>query len=423
MWECWPIFSADTPAESESHHHPAGVCSFLPSPGKAQQPHKQCYPFLSVCVAFLCSQTMVWLLVFGIFNPHTDVKACNCTRRLYRHCMRVCTGSWLREKNLLWQRLCECGSGQSIVELVWHVCVLLRSRNDLYFAVFVWWVCLCVNMAVCVSVCGCGSGQSLVYLVWHVCHYVLCFTQGMMFTLQSLCEPVSDMHVLCFTQGMMFSLQSVCECGSDICMCCASLREWCLLCSHCVNLSLTCMCCASLKEWCLLCSLYVNVALTYVCVVLHSGNDVYSAVTVWTCLWHVCVLQSVCEHGSDICMCCASLKEWCFLCSLCVWMLLWPVPCWVDLTWCWCCWTPRMRTGTRWCPPSSWRTKIPWVMPKTLQTMLAGSFFRPAKMIDNKLLRLVQPPIYSLLTTAGTWLRPHTVFRKKRLHTVFRKKT
>ena len=70
-----------------------------PYPGKAQQPHKQCYPFLSVCITFLCSQTMVWLLVFGIFNPHADVKACNCTRRLYRHCMRVCTGSWLREKN------------------------------------------------------------------------------------------------------------------------------------------------------------------------------------------------------------------------------------------------------------------------------------------------------------------------------------
>ena len=144
--------------------------------------------------------------------------------------------------------------------------------------------------------------------------------------------------------------------------------------------------------------------LWHACVVLHSRNEVYSAVcvwtwlwhmhvlcftqgmmfsnysavTVWTCLWHVCVLQSVCERGSDICMCCASLKEWYVLCSLCVWMLLWPVPCWVDLTWCWCCWTPRMRTGTRWCPPSSWRTKIPWVMPKTLQTMLAWSFFRPA---------------------------------------------
>ena len=29
--------------------------------------------------AFLCIQTMVWLLVFGIFNVHTDVNACDCT--------------------------------------------------------------------------------------------------------------------------------------------------------------------------------------------------------------------------------------------------------------------------------------------------------------------------------------------------------
>ena len=47
----------------------------------------------------------VWLLVFGIFNPHTDVKACNCTRRLCRHCMRVCSGSWLGEKSLPHQGL------------------------------------------------------------------------------------------------------------------------------------------------------------------------------------------------------------------------------------------------------------------------------------------------------------------------------
>ena len=71
----------------------------LPYPGKAQQPRKQCYPFLSVCVVFMCSQTMARQPMFGIFNPHTDVKACDCTRRLYRHCMRVCTGNWLWEKN------------------------------------------------------------------------------------------------------------------------------------------------------------------------------------------------------------------------------------------------------------------------------------------------------------------------------------
>ena len=31
----------------------------------------------------------------------TDVDACDCTLRLYRHCKRVCTGSWLWEKNPL----------------------------------------------------------------------------------------------------------------------------------------------------------------------------------------------------------------------------------------------------------------------------------------------------------------------------------
>ena len=35
---------------------------------KAQQPQEQRYPFLSVCAAFSCVQTMVWLPVLGIFN-------------------------------------------------------------------------------------------------------------------------------------------------------------------------------------------------------------------------------------------------------------------------------------------------------------------------------------------------------------------
>ena len=39
--------------------------------GKAQQLQKQRYPFVSVCVAFSCVQTMVWLPVFRIFNMHT----------------------------------------------------------------------------------------------------------------------------------------------------------------------------------------------------------------------------------------------------------------------------------------------------------------------------------------------------------------
>ena len=52
------------------------------------------------CVQYFCVQTMVRLPVLGIFNVRTDVDACDCTRRLYRHCKRVCTGSWLREKSL-----------------------------------------------------------------------------------------------------------------------------------------------------------------------------------------------------------------------------------------------------------------------------------------------------------------------------------
>ena len=65
-------------------------------PGKAQQPQEQRYPFLSVCAVFSCVQTIVWLPlvpVFGIFNVHTDVDACHCTRGLYGHRKKVCTGS------------------------------------------------------------------------------------------------------------------------------------------------------------------------------------------------------------------------------------------------------------------------------------------------------------------------------------------
>ena len=55
--------------------------------GKAQQPQEQRYPFISVCVVFSCVQTMVWLPVCGIFNVHTDVDTCDCTRGavLYAH--------------------------------------------------------------------------------------------------------------------------------------------------------------------------------------------------------------------------------------------------------------------------------------------------------------------------------------------------
>ena len=44
---------------------------------------------------------MVRLPVFGIFNVRTAIDACDCTRGLYGHRKRVCTGSWLWEKNPL----------------------------------------------------------------------------------------------------------------------------------------------------------------------------------------------------------------------------------------------------------------------------------------------------------------------------------
>ena len=39
--------------------------------------------------------------VFGIFNVHADVDACDCTRWLYGHHKRVCTESSLWKENLL----------------------------------------------------------------------------------------------------------------------------------------------------------------------------------------------------------------------------------------------------------------------------------------------------------------------------------
>ena len=56
----------------------------------AQQPQEQHYPVLSVRVVFLFVQTMVRLPVFGMFNVHTDVDACDCTLGLYLHtCLRT----------------------------------------------------------------------------------------------------------------------------------------------------------------------------------------------------------------------------------------------------------------------------------------------------------------------------------------------
>ena len=84
--------------------------------GKTQQPQKQSHPFLSVCAVFSCfkkkekEKRMVWLPVFGIFNVSTNVDACDCTRGLYGHRKRVCTESWLWEKNPLPHRGLELSS-------------------------------------------------------------------------------------------------------------------------------------------------------------------------------------------------------------------------------------------------------------------------------------------------------------------------
>ena len=47
---------------------------------------------------FRVSAAMVRLPVFGIFNLHTDLNACDCTRGLYGHLKRVCTESWFWKK-------------------------------------------------------------------------------------------------------------------------------------------------------------------------------------------------------------------------------------------------------------------------------------------------------------------------------------
>ena len=50
---------------------------------KVQQPQERCYPFLSVCAAFSCVQTMAWEPVLGISNVHADVDVCDNTQGLY----------------------------------------------------------------------------------------------------------------------------------------------------------------------------------------------------------------------------------------------------------------------------------------------------------------------------------------------------
>ena len=66
--------------------------------------HKSSATHSYQCVQYFCVQTMVWLPMFGIFNTRTDVPACNCTQGLYGHRKRVCTESWLWQKNPLLHR-------------------------------------------------------------------------------------------------------------------------------------------------------------------------------------------------------------------------------------------------------------------------------------------------------------------------------
>ena len=53
---------------------------------RLQQPQEQHYPFLPVCATiYFCvsNQWYYWMSVFGIFNVHSHVDACNCTWKLY----------------------------------------------------------------------------------------------------------------------------------------------------------------------------------------------------------------------------------------------------------------------------------------------------------------------------------------------------
>ena len=62
-------------------------------------------------VTFSCVQSKVWLPMFGIFSVRTDVHACDeGTWGLHGHHKRVCTESWLQEKNPLPHRAIEPGS-------------------------------------------------------------------------------------------------------------------------------------------------------------------------------------------------------------------------------------------------------------------------------------------------------------------------
>ena len=72
---------------------------------RLQQLPEQHYPFLPIrCAVFLCVQTMVWMLAFGIFNMRTDVDASNCAGGLCEHSNtnRVCTENSMCLFFLVW---------------------------------------------------------------------------------------------------------------------------------------------------------------------------------------------------------------------------------------------------------------------------------------------------------------------------------
>ena len=82
----------------------------LPYLSKAQQPQGAALPIpISGCSIFLCPNNGMAASVRD-FNVRTDVYACDCTRGLYGHRKRVCTGSKLQAlvyDILLWRKVPE----------------------------------------------------------------------------------------------------------------------------------------------------------------------------------------------------------------------------------------------------------------------------------------------------------------------------
>ena len=72
-----------------------------PYPGKAEQPQEQLYRLLLVCAAFSCVQAMVCLPVFRIFNVRIYMMVHAIAHGGCADAVRLCTESWLAEKNPL----------------------------------------------------------------------------------------------------------------------------------------------------------------------------------------------------------------------------------------------------------------------------------------------------------------------------------